>query len=669
MKKKNKRHCFDDGGELYSGIGSAVEQELGTFNATMQRLNSMNTTHAEDTGNTGPGVFNGSSYDSVLADYAKTGYLKDLTFNEVRGYDDMQEAANIGQSIAGGASAGASFGPIGAAIGAAIGLVAGGASAHFKNQRANTMQERRNNARRFANSFNQNLFNNSMDVLNSEGMHNLQAAYAKCGGSLGHRYAEGGMFNTHGGMFSNGLSFINEGGKHGENPMGGVPMGIAADGQPNLVEEGEVKTFIPGLGDYIFSNNKDKDMLVPDDVRKKYKLKKNATFADAVKKLQKESEERPNDPISKNGLDSFLNELAMTQEAVRMRKQEKEMRKAAPKAEAGHKFEDAGILYDGPLYGVKPMPTPKLDVVQPTTPGSLTEEQQREANRLYQPFIPSQDNGSNGPLQGKTYPAFLKYAPLAGGAITLANNLFTKPDYSNADRIMDAARDSKAPRIGFNVLGDYLRYTPLDRNYYGNKLAALAGANRRVMLDLAGGNRGTAMASLLASDNNYLNSIGQLARQAEEYNADQRQKTAMFNRETNRINSEGMLRADEANQRASLVENNKYLQAVMAASQMRQGIKDSREKSIETNLTNLFDNIGALGNEYYAMNSYNWDPRNYYTLDSLGRYHRKNVMIPIRDERGFITGHRYATADEIDSMAREEARRNKKGKKNEGEDR
>lgn len=669
MKKRNKRHCFDDGGEmdskgsLVSGIGSAVGQGLGTFNATMQKLNSMNATHAEDTGNTGPGVFNGSSYDSVLADYVKAGYLRDLTFNEIRGYDDMQEAANIGQSIAGGASAGSSGGGIGAAIGGGIGHFAGGASAHFINQRTNTVQERRNNARRFANSFNQNLFNNSMDVLNSEGMHSLQAAYAKCGGKLGHRYAEGGMFNTHGGMFSNGLSFINEGGKHGENPMGGIPMGIAADGQPNLVEEGEVKTFIPGLGNYIFSNNTDKDMLVPEDIRKKYRLKRNSTFADAVKKLQKESEERPNDPISKNGLDSFLNDLAMAQEVVRMKKQEKEMHKAAPKTEIGHKFEDAGILYDGPLYGVKPVPAPKLDIVQPTTPGSLNEEQQREANKLYQPFIPSQGNDMNEPLQGKTYPAFLKYAPLAGGTITLANNLFTKPDYSNADRIMDAAKGARAPRVGFNVLGDYLRYNPLDRNYYGNKLAASAGANRRAMLDLSGGNRGTAMAGLIASDNSYLNSIGQLARQAEEYNADQRQKTALFNRETNKINSEGMLRADEANQRASLEENNKYLNAVMAASRMRQDIKDAREKSIETNLTNLFNNIGALGNEYYAMNSYNWDPRNYYTLDWLGRHHRKNVMVPIRDERGFITGHRYATADEVDSMAREDTKKGQGKKK------
>lgn len=41
------------------------------------------------------------------------------------------------------------------------------------------------------------------------------------------------------------------------------------------------------------------------------------TFADAVKKVQKESEERPNDPISQRGLDNMLVKLAMAQENER----------------------------------------------------------------------------------------------------------------------------------------------------------------------------------------------------------------------------------------------------------------------------------------------------------------------------------------------------------------
>ena len=42
---------------------------------------------------------------------------------------------------------------------------------------------------------------------------------------------------------------IDAGGSHEESPLDGVPMGIAPDGVPNLVEEGEVL-----YKNYVFSN-------------------------------------------------------------------------------------------------------------------------------------------------------------------------------------------------------------------------------------------------------------------------------------------------------------------------------------------------------------------------------------------------------------------------------
>ena len=42
------------------------------------------------------------------------------------------------------------------------------------------------------------------------------------------------------GNFDNGLIFISEGGKHENNPFGGIQIGIDNEGVPNLVEEGEV---------------------------------------------------------------------------------------------------------------------------------------------------------------------------------------------------------------------------------------------------------------------------------------------------------------------------------------------------------------------------------------------------------------------------------------------
>ncbi len=73
-----------------------------------------------------------------------------------------------------------------------------------------------------------------------------------------------------------------------------------SEGIPNLVEEGEVI-----FNDYVFSNR----IKVPKTIRKKHRLTDNITFADAAKELAKESEERPNDPISQNGLEYLMDDL------------------------------------------------------------------------------------------------------------------------------------------------------------------------------------------------------------------------------------------------------------------------------------------------------------------------------------------------------------------------
>ena len=134
--------------------------------------------------------------------------------------------------------------------------------------------------------------------------------------------AFGGTLSSNGADWTNGLTWINNGGTHEENPYEGVPMGIDSEGKPNLVEEGEVV-----FDDYVFSAR----LTVPKTVRDKYKLKKDITFADAAKKLSKESEERPNDPISKRGLKSFMEELESYQEEVRMKKQAAEVKKKISK--------------------------------------------------------------------------------------------------------------------------------------------------------------------------------------------------------------------------------------------------------------------------------------------------------------------------------------------------
>lgn len=127
--------------------------------------------------------------------------------------------------------------------------------------------------------------------------------------------AFGGDLNTHGADWNNGLTYINAGGTHESNPYDGVPAGTDENGVPNLVEEGEV------IWDnqYVFSNR----LKVPKKLLDKYKLGGSLTYADAIKKVTKESEERKNDPISNATTKAIVNEFIDSQEEVRMKKQQR----------------------------------------------------------------------------------------------------------------------------------------------------------------------------------------------------------------------------------------------------------------------------------------------------------------------------------------------------------
>ena len=135
--------------------------------------------------------------------------------------------------------------------------------------------------------------------------------------------------------FSNGVTIIGNGGSHEENPFEGVQFGIDQNGTPNLVEEGEVI-----FNDYVYSDR----IKVPKSVKNKYKLgnNKDMTFAQAARKLSKESEERPNDPLSKAGLEIGLSRLAQEQEALKLQKQD---------MQKGNKFLKGGDLRYAPVLG------------------------------------------------------------------------------------------------------------------------------------------------------------------------------------------------------------------------------------------------------------------------------------------------------------------------------
>ena len=196
------------------------------------------------------------------------------------------------------------------------------------------------------------------------------------------------------------------------------------------------------------------------------------------------------------------------------------------------------------------------------------------------------------------YDNWMRYMPIVGSTIGLGTSLFTKPDDSDASAILEASSGKGAYRpVRYRPVGNYLTYRPFDRNYYINKMNAEAGASRRHIMNTSGGNRATAMAVILAADNNYLNQLGTLARQAEEYNLAQRNQVEEFDRGTNIQNSQGFLQADIANQEALSKARDLSLRGTMAAADIRAKARLAREQAISDNLSNIFSSFGDIGKE------------------------------------------------------------------------
>lgn len=111
------------------------------------------------------------------------------------------------------------------------------------------------------------------------------------------------------------LNSFNEGGKHSQNPLGGIPQGIGQNGQPNLVEQGET-SFESKDGKYIFSDNINtkKDLVAEFNLPNYIKGK---TFSKASEAINKRFKDR-NDNASLKTKEELLDRLQQAQEYVKM---------------------------------------------------------------------------------------------------------------------------------------------------------------------------------------------------------------------------------------------------------------------------------------------------------------------------------------------------------------
>lgn len=498
-----------------------------------------------------------NDYDSLMSEWSAQRPLENISWKDVRGGNTGQRLGNTLKGALSGASAGATLGgPIGAIAGAVAGLGSGIAGWLSGNKKAKKKAEELNTDIGIANEHYLLSLNERANNIDTQNDLMALSNYMAKGGNLRHQ---------HGGIFNNNVTIIDNGGTHEENPNEGVQIGVDNQGIPNMVEEGEVI-----WNDYVFSNR----LKPTKEFKNKYKVK-GETFADVAKAIQKESEERPNDPISKRGLEDSMSKLLIEQENMRIKDNI---------SNNTNKYKYGSLLKGTEIQdSITP---PVLDT------GLLAEELKPTPYKVWD--VKTANNSVDN---------ILRYAPVLGSAVGAISSLFDKPDYSNTDLLMRAA--SKAGSytpIKYSPVSNYLEYNPLDINYYTNKLNAQAGATRRAITNQGAGNRATTMAGLLAADYNAQSKYGDLLRQAEEFNLAQRQAVEGFNRETNTANSTGALQAAMRNQVAEQSSKELGLKGITQATAMRNALEQQRSSSMSANFTSLFDNLGAVGKERMIMN-------------------------------------------------------------------
>ena len=512
-----------------------------------------------------------STNNDLLAEMASATNTKaDFDFKDFM-QDGKTLAMNTLNATMQGAASGASAGPWGAVAGAAAGLLGGVGGIIGGRVKAGVEAAKKKEAARRANMAQAQALASKAGALD-------QAADAR---SLAAYYADGGMINPFpSSQFGSPITEFNAGGSHEENPYDGIPQGIAPDGLPNLVEEGEVK-----YDNYIFS---DRLMLNKND-KKKYKFLKGKTYADAAKAIKRELgiDERPNDLIAKTDLEEQLNLLSTLQEEERAKRGLKGENRMMY-AKGGHLFR--GDWTQEQLTGVKNATQNTSfanwfgsDAFKQSEYSSLG---RKDARNLY--------NTAHG-ITGFDWSSTLQAAPAMGSAIGLISNLFDKPSYEHTKKLTQP--EEAVTPITYTPTHQDIRLDRFDTNYHANKLAAQAGATRRAIREKTASNPYATTAALLSADANAQSHLGDLYRKAAEYNQGVALQEAQFNSTGRRSDAEGLLKAASAN--ATLQDKALSRQAEKDIYAARLNIAEDQawDTANSATMTSLFDNLGAMGKE------------------------------------------------------------------------
>ena len=373
----------------------------------------------------------------------------------------------------------------------------------------------------------------------------------------------GNLFNR-GANYDSGLMLINEGGSHESNPNEGIQLGTDEQGNPNLVEQGEVV-----YKDYVFSNRLH---LTEEELKKNFlpTSLKNTTFAYAAEQIGKNLIETPTDNLERNKVESFLQRLANIQEAQRAKMGKHGTQQMAY---GGNKYSGEEELFDN-LDELK-ITAKKKPLTKLTELGKQAFDTASGINTMYAPII-------------------------ANTALGIAS-MFQKPDYTNAELLEREARNIPNNTVSPTYLNNYLTYRPLDRNYYLNQLKGQAGATRNAIMN-SGSNAGNIMANLLAADYNAQNAVANSLMQMDQYNNQQRQAVSEFNRGTNQYNAQSAMQANQANAQLALERSKLQNTLLSQAAQYREGADTALMQARTKAIQDIGTQLGQLGKQNSDIN-------------------------------------------------------------------
>lgn len=406
-------------------------------------------------------------------------------------------------------------------------------------------------------------------------------------------HAFGGNLGTNGADFTNGNIEVNAGGSHEENPNGGVQMGVDPNGVPNLVEQGELIN-----NDYVYSDR----LVVPGSYRGKYGnrrgkgAKGGKTFAKAAKKASRESVERPNDPISKRGLQTQLSQLAQQQELVRAQQRAQNainqlaVQQSKAMMQPGARIAAIGGLILNPFnhygnfnplahYGNYNPVANKYDGDEATT----NDTQQMQQATL--PFTLDDELWRLG------FPSRFMGTMVGADILGITN----RPNYKFANQLLGASNQTGFERVNYKPVAGYMPYRRLDPTRFITPMQQDYAGMNRYLAQNAGMNANAANADMMAAQQQHNNAIGETRQQVADQDWEQLLGTKQFNFGINQLNAQNALDAAKSNQQGRLAAANSRLENLREGYKMATDAFNISEAGRGQNISQFLEEKGNYG--------------------------------------------------------------------------